>query len=800
MRIALVITLVCLHAGLALAEPDSFGLGTGRDGSLTVSTPDVVINTAFAAISTDAVAGATGVRLSTVAGFAVGDLVLFHQTTEPTWAAPVGTSSLDLGPRNLGQWELARVGKVDTTVRRMTLTAPLRFGFQVGGQVVRVPEYKDVTVTASGSLVAPPWKAPTGGILAFVVSGTLSNAGRVHADGKGFEGGSQRDHSTGPLGCTGLNLSFEAGGTERGEGVATRGTGRGNVANGGGGANCNNAGGGGGGHGGVGGAGGRTAEKDGRRNEGGLGGASLTYTLYDHFLFGGGGGAGEGDQTQGTGGERGGGAVFTRASLFVGSGTYSANGAAPAFTTGSDGAGGGGAGGTVILRSATQLNCGSAQANGGQGGDITPFASELLGAGGGGAGGRLLLQGTTVTCSSSVQAGRGGLSVISDGGVDMAAPFATDVAPYVGTAQPLLIPFRVLVTPVVVAPREGSLVLNPLPRIDGTADVVGPVVYVSVDGVRLSAVVPDSSGRFSVTPRQPLPPGEHLVEVFSEVLGMGSAPATPVRFTTPVMLSDGGVVVAPVLVVPATGDTVSPTPLFAGTATNGASVGLDIDDEPEVVLSMDLEGRFRYARPGDQPMTPGPHRARVHAHDENGNNGPSSSATTFEVVVAQVDGGSGPPPDAGNGGTPDAGGGVDAGTQPDAGVRDPLAPVLVLPEQGEVVDPTPLFAGVAVVGASVALELDGVALATVTTDDAGVFRHEVSANQALALGDHRVVARTVETQGVAGARSSAVDFQVRGPTALDVGCGCGATPLDGLAGAGAWLGLLALARRRARRG
>nr|WP_301340523.1 MYXO-CTERM sorting domain-containing protein [Corallococcus exercitus] len=63
------------------------------------------------------------------------------------------------------------------------------------------------------------------------------------------------------------------------------------------------------------------------------------------------------------------------------------------------------------------------------------------------------------------------------------------------------------------------------------------------------------------------------------------------------------------------------------------------------------------------------------------------------------------------------------------------------------------------------------------------------------MGAHKVVAQAVTAEGEAGPRSPEVGFQVRGPTDLDVGCGCGTAPA-GMISVWALVGLGALARRR----
>ncbi|RKH17608.1 hypothetical protein D7X74_11815, partial [Corallococcus sp. CA047B] len=408
---------------------------------------------------------------------------------------------------------------------------------------------------------------------------------------------------------------------------------------------------------------------------------------------------------------------------------------------------------------------------------------------GGGAGGRVLLQSKATLCASSVSAGNAGQSGFpgagsngagpaggTDGGTDAGIPDGgTSSGTSAGTVHEIKFSFQVPTTPAITLPVAGQVSTTTRPRIEGQAGTDGPVVHILIDGREVGMVVPGADGAFFLEPFTPLTAGEHEVTAWSESLGVASLAATPVRFTTPaVVLADGGVVDMAVLVVPANGDTVGPTPLFAGTTTNGLTVGVVIDDGPDNIVPVDLLGRFRFQVPESEALSVGVHKVTVHAHNETGEDGPHSDVVGFEVVVA------------GDGGT-----GVDAGT------ADPAVPMMVVPAQDASVDPTPTFVGVALAGTTVRLELDGAPLATVTSDAEGVFRHEVGADAALATGAHRIVAQVVTEEGEAGLRSPEVGFQVRGPTDLDVGCGCGAGPA-GMISVWALVGLTALARRRAR--
>jgi hypothetical protein len=794
MRITLAVIVGLLLAQVAYAEPDSFGFGTGRDNVLTVAAGTTQTFPAGGYLTRSVSAGATVLPVTGIKVNA-GDLVMIHESIGLSSLPDVGDGkAVSLaGSVGLGRWELARVSAVAAS---LTLTAPLRYAYVASrSQVMRVPEYTDVTVEAGGRLTVMPWNGRSGGILPMLVSGRVINEGRIDADGAGYLGGTYAVDTSLLKGCTGLELESEKGGSRRGTGAAGQTsragltTGRGNLANAGGGANCQSAGGGGGGHGGVGGIGGFTASGDGKRVEGGVGGAPLNYSLFDRAVFGGGGGAGHGIDDVGTGGAQGGGVVYIRANGFTGKGIFSASGAAARTSQGSDGAGGGGAGGAVVLRASEIVDCGAVQARGGPGGN-TQLATEPFGPGGGGAGGRVLLQAARIQCTQDVSAGNAGVSSAVGAGAYGAGPEGTAGTDggadggssvggtSVGTVQLVEQALQTPVPPVITVPAAGEVSTSARPRFAGTAGTDGPLVHIVVDGREIGTVVPGSDGAFSFNSTPTLVSGDHTVVAWAESFGVASRMSDPVRFSTPaVVLADGGAVQMAVLVVPANGDTVGPTPLFAGTTPNGVSVGVVIDDGPDHVVPVDLLGRFRYQVPASEALEVGVHKVSVHAHNESGEDGPHSDTVGFEVVV----------------GGPGSDGGTDGGTV------DPGVPVVLVPAQDAVVDPRAVFAGVAPPDTSIRLVLDGTAVATVTTGADGAFRHELGVDQVLGAGRHQVYAQAVTAEGEAGPRSTEVGFQVRGPTNLDVGCGCGAGPA-GMLSVWALLGLSALARgRRARR-
>gem|GEM_PF-1666088 len=419
-------------AGLATkaqAEADSFGLGTGRDGALSVTTANTTINV-YASITANAAASATTISVDSTTGFAAGQLVMLWQTTGlTTMQAPRGTqTTIDLSSSGVGHYEFARIESVNAMGNTLVLTLPIVDAYALGkAQLIRVPEYTTVTLSGAGTIVpAQTWNGSKGGVVTFFATGAVTNGGVIAADAAGFRGGALVNHAS-LNNCNAATMGLPddstpaLGYSPKGEGLvpgafSAAAGGRTNVANGGGGGVCHNSGGGGGAHAGRGGDGGKTWAGDGGgRLLGGYGGAALSYDPKLQMSFGGGGGSGDENNNVGTPGGVGGGVVLIRAASMAGAGFIRANGSKPTNNgnpAANDASGGGGAGGAVILRIVGALACMAVEAQGGAGGDVrtgATAAADAHGIGGGGGGGRVYIESGTAACSTNADAGLAGL-------------------------------------------------------------------------------------------------------------------------------------------------------------------------------------------------------------------------------------------------------------------------------------------------------------------------------------------------------------------------------------------------------
>lgn len=714
LRMALLASMVC--ALPALAGPDSVGLGSGRNGELTVNTVGLVVNV-YAQVTAPLAPGDTTINFGGATGSIVaGDLVMVLQSTgivpEPPSSGP---SSIDLTNGPVGRWEFTRV--VAVTGGRLVLTEPLLYSYAAGvTQLIRVPEYTHVTVNAARSISPLAWNGSVGGVVAFLATGTFTHNGLIDARGRGFRGGQPVDDPSGMLECTGLDEQVPMG-AQKGEGIAfTRYgptvSGRGRVANAGGGGVCLWAGGGGGGNGGMGGQGGNSElSADGNRAVGGQGGAGLSFTPLTHLMMGGGGGAGHSADVAGGAG---GGIIFIRANQLEGAGSFFASGRAS--TTTFNAGSGGGAGGTLYLRVAGAATCSTLQATGGAGGSTS---SMTIGPGGGGAGGVILFQkggGTCTVTSSSVIGANSGVQMdpSAPGGVAYGAQAGS-----MGRTTTLSGGFRIPPSPAVVTPPANSLTSDATPLYTGTLSQPfpeGTQVILYVDGVEVTRVAPESSGSWSFTPSAALPDGTHSVYAIAITFDQKSLPSPIHLFTV-----DTTAPLAPTVTTPTQGSaTNNPLPVYKGTAEAGSTVTVVVDGVEVGTTAASVSGAWSLTPA--VALAEGPHTASARAADAAGNLSVGSQLQRFTLDTVA-----------------------------------PAAPRVTRPPHGAITSNQPIYSGTAEAGSIVAVVVDGTVVGTTTVNAAGAW---IFLQPELPADNHEVKTRATDPAGNTSEVSDAHTFMV----------------------------------------
>lgn len=240
------------------------------DGDKTIVLANQILNT-YAAVTADVAAGAKTVDVDSaqlaVMGLKTGDLIMIMQmqgaqittTDDETY----GTIMNPANPNGAGRFELVQVASVDVAGGVVTvdgLCGGLKNAYRADShsQIIRVPQFDNLTVTSAGSINPLKWDRDLGigGVVALRAK-HFRIQGSIDASGQGFAGG-QEQLPLAKLGGTAAVDTFVSeddptvGGT-KGEGIAGYSGfyGRGASANGGGGGNGFGGGGGGGGNGGL---------------------------------------------------------------------------------------------------------------------------------------------------------------------------------------------------------------------------------------------------------------------------------------------------------------------------------------------------------------------------------------------------------------------------------------------------------------------------------------------------------------------------------------------------------------------
>ena len=379
----------------------------GKQGNLTVNAANTIVNE-YTSLTANALQGSFSLQVTASSLNAnsrfpnvlqPGDLIAIVQMQGATITS--GDNALFgeiVQYNNAGNYEWVEVKSIPSSTS-IELTCGLANNYTAAGkvQIIRVPRYNNLILSAPATVTAPAWNGTIGGVVVIETNGTMTLNGNNNIDvtGKGFRGGIDITTSISGYGVqefTTANADFAA---QKGEGIAGFLTeydtvggryGRAAAANGGGGGNSHNCGGGGGANGGDpaiynglgnpdlttanwaqawnlefagfanntssgGGRGGYSFSGsnqnallvgpvnsawggDFRRDYGGRGGRPLTYNANRVFM-GGGGGAGEENANQGGEGGEGGGIVLVRAfGNITGTGAIKANGGNGDNTTG----------------------------------------------------------------------------------------------------------------------------------------------------------------------------------------------------------------------------------------------------------------------------------------------------------------------------------------------------------------------------------------------------------------------------------------------------------------------------------
>ncbi|MFO0579972.1 MAG: hypothetical protein U1A78_38865 [Polyangia bacterium] len=252
----------------------SFSALVGQDGDYTVTAAGTIVNS-YSVLGVGAKVGDKTVTVKNIAdlnspvtGMALkkGDLLLLYQAQGATIdGTDTGKYGSVTALNGAGSFEFVTVESLAGNV--ITIGGGcngLRNSFMTPQlvQVVRVPQFNNLTIQAGAAIVAKAWDGASGGVVAIHVVNKTLIAGSIDVTAQGFRGGKTDavSNAAGAAKVATLRTGDPMLGAEKGESIAGSQDdyqlfaggkyGRGAPANGGGGGNAHNAGGGGGGGGG----------------------------------------------------------------------------------------------------------------------------------------------------------------------------------------------------------------------------------------------------------------------------------------------------------------------------------------------------------------------------------------------------------------------------------------------------------------------------------------------------------------------------------------------------------------------
>jgi hypothetical protein len=272
--------------------------------------------------------------------------------------------------------------------------------------------------------------------------------------------------------------------------------------------------------------------------------------------------------------------------------------------------------------------------------------------------------------------------------------------------------------PVVVTPANGSVTNDNTPTYMGTAEA-NSTVTVIVDGVPVGTTTANAAGNWTLTPATARPDGPHTVRATSsDAVGNTSPSSNTNTFTV-----DTTAPTAPVVLTPANSSlTNDSTPMYSGTAEPNSTVTVIVNGVSVGTTTANASGAWSFTP--STALVAGPHSVRATATDAAGNTSLNSNTNTFTLDI-----------------TP------------------PAAPVVTKPPNGSATpDTTPIYAGTAEPGSTVAVIVDGTSVGTTTASAAGTWSFTLTTG--LVAGPHSVRVTATDAAGNTSPNSNTNSFTV----------------------------------------
>ena len=131
------------------------------------------------------VSGSNSICIASALGFSVGDEIII--ITMQVAATP---------STNIGKYEFFNITSISSNTLFLSgnLTNSYVSNASEKHQVIKVPQYANVTVNNGGTLTCSSWNGTVGGVLCFRANGNVNvnSGGLITANGKGYRAVSQR--------------------------------------------------------------------------------------------------------------------------------------------------------------------------------------------------------------------------------------------------------------------------------------------------------------------------------------------------------------------------------------------------------------------------------------------------------------------------------------------------------------------------------------------------------------------------------------------------------------------------------
>ena len=162
---------------------EGLNVGSGKDGNKTVDAKDEIVNV-YSHVLDNIQYGDISLRVNSGVGFNKDDEVLIIQMQDYK------------NKLNVGNYEFNYIDYVRDNI--IYLKNEINGNYTSGifnsinsqcTQIVRVPNFKTLTVLSTGSITCKKWDGYSGGILIFRSLSGVDNYGKIEVNGKGYRGG-----------------------------------------------------------------------------------------------------------------------------------------------------------------------------------------------------------------------------------------------------------------------------------------------------------------------------------------------------------------------------------------------------------------------------------------------------------------------------------------------------------------------------------------------------------------------------------------------------------------------------------